>query len=106
MFFYQNTETLSNIVPGAGNYSPHSLSPIQRMDKSDYKFWVNKHKLENEKIMKRDSIKPAPGTHSPMPSSITTFDQLAVLFRQPTKKRYFGADAKFEYSREKKKVIV
>ena len=45
--------------------------------------------------MKRDLIKPAPGTHSPMNTTLTTFDQLSNEFAKPTKKHYLGTDAKF-----------
>ena len=43
-YFYENTENLSNIVPGAGNYNPHDEIPNLKLDKTNYKFWVNKHK--------------------------------------------------------------
>lgn len=76
------------------------------MNKTDYKFWVKKHKEEAESFLKRDSVKPAPGTHSPMNTTLTTFDQLATEYTKPTKKHYLGTDAKFEYTRENKKKIV
>jgi hypothetical protein len=41
-----------------------------------------------------------------MSSSFITFDQLAVLYSKPSKRNFFGKDAKFEYTRDKKKVIV
>lgn len=45
LFFYQNTHALSNIIPGAGNYSPHhSISSHSSIDNKDYKYWVKKHK--------------------------------------------------------------
>lgn len=53
IFFYQNTESLSNIVPGAGNYCPHPISPHVSPERKDYKYWVAKHKAENEKLLKR-----------------------------------------------------
>ena len=43
--FYQNTERLSEGVPGAGHYCPHLPSnKKERLDKTDVKFWKNKHK--------------------------------------------------------------
>jgi hypothetical protein len=76
------------------------------LNKTDYKFWVKKHKDEETSFLKRDEIKPAPGTHSPMNTTLTTFDQLATEFKKPTKVNYLGKDAKFEYTRENKKKIV
>lgn len=56
---------------------------------------MKKHRIETETATKRDSKIPGPATHSPMNISIVTFDQLAIRFEQPTKKRCFGTDAKF-----------
>ena len=57
-------------------------------------------------FLKRDEIKPAPGTHSPMNTTLSTFDQLATEFKRPTKVHLLGTDAKFEYTRENKKKII
>lgn len=54
-------------------------------------------------FLKRDEVKPAPGTHSPMNTTLSTFDQLATEFKKPTKVHFLGTDAKFEYNRESKK---
>jgi phosphopantetheine adenylyltransferase len=40
-----------------------------------------------------------------MNTTLTTFDQLAVELSKPTKKNYFGSDARFEYTRQVKKKI-
>lgn len=106
IYFYQNTEHLSNANPGPGNYCPHDVSPKERMNKTDYKFWIKKHKDEETSFLKRDEVKPAPGTHSPMNTTLVTFDQLATEFKKSTKVNYMGKDAKFEYTRESKKKIV
>jgi hypothetical protein len=42
---------------------------------------------------------PAPGTHSPMNMTISTFDRITIENSKPSKKQYFGSDAKFEYMR-------
>ena len=42
--FFQNTERLSEGVPGAGQYCPHLPAAKDRLDKTNYKFWVGKHK--------------------------------------------------------------
>jgi hypothetical protein len=105
-YFYQNTERLSEGVPGAGNYCPHPISPKVKENKTDYKFWVDKHKKEHDKFFQRDSVKPASGTYSPMNVTLTTFDRLANETAKPTKKQYFGSDARFEYTRQNKKKIV
>jgi hypothetical protein len=77
IFFYQNTHTLSSIVPGAGNYCPNPISPRISPDRKDYKFWVAKHKQENDRLLKRESARPAPGTHSPLNTTLRTFEQIA-----------------------------
>lgn len=97
---------MSNLIPGAGNYSPHDVSPKARIDKTDYKFWTDKHKKETETFLKRENVKPASGTYSPMNVTISTFDRLANEFQKPNKKHLFGNDARFEYTRENKKKIV
>ncbi len=56
-------------------------------------------------MKQRESIKPAPGTHSPMNTTFTTFDQLKTELSKPSKKHYLGTDARFEYTREQKKKI-
>jgi hypothetical protein len=67
---------------------------------------MKKHRLDGETLSKREAIKPAPGTHSPMNTTLFTFDQLALEYRKPSKKKGFGTDAKFEYTRENKKAII
>lgn len=41
-----------------------------------------------------------------MNTTLSTFDQLAVDNKKPSKKLYFGSDTRFEYTRPNKKKIV
>jgi hypothetical protein len=41
------------MVPGAGNYSPHDNVTKDRLNKTDYKFWVKKHKDETDSFLKK-----------------------------------------------------
>jgi len=75
-FFYMDTEKMSDSVPGPGNFCPNLPSPRIRPNKTTYKFWVDKHKKEGDATSKRDSLKPAPGTHSPMNMTLNTFERL------------------------------
>lgn len=43
--YYQNTEALSSEVPGVGSYILRHISPKQRVNKTDYKFWSKKHRI-------------------------------------------------------------
>lgn len=106
LFFYMNTEKLSDTTPGPGSDSPHQISPRLHLDKTDYKFWVDKHNKERSNISQRDAIKPAPGTHSPMNTTLNTFEQLSIEKEKPSKKNHFGLDSRFEYTREIKKKII
>lgn len=42
-YFYEDTEHVSNGVPGAGFYSPHDSVEKLKIDKTNYKFWITKH---------------------------------------------------------------
>jgi len=53
--------------------------------------------------LKRENIKPASGTYSPMNVTISTFDRLANEALKPNKKQLFGCDARFEYTRKIKR---
>ena len=52
-YFYENTELLSEEVPGPGFYCPHDDVEHLKKNNSDYDFWVKKHKKENDFIRKR-----------------------------------------------------
>lgn len=80
-----------------GNYSPHDEIIKVRKNKTVYKDWVSKHKAETSRDLKRDAIKPAPGTYSPMNCTFTTFDSIS---QSPNKEKHgFGSDARFTYTR-------
>ena len=57
-------------------------------------------------LKKRDSVKPAPGTHNPMNMTLNTFETIQKSQEKPSKVNHFGLDAKFEYTRPEKKKIV
>jgi hypothetical protein len=83
------------------------------MNKTTHKFWIDKHKKEEDKMKKRRSVEPAPGTHTPIPGDCTTFDRIRTTAEGRQKKKDskvvfngFGSDAKFEYTRPSKKKIV
>jgi hypothetical protein len=98
-----NTERLSDTAPGPGMHCPHLPSPRIRPDKTDYKFWVSKHKKEGETVSQRDAVKPAPGTHNPMNMTLNTFERLQKQAEKPSKTNNFGLDARFEYTRPSKR---
>jgi len=56
--------------------------------------------------LKRDSVKPAPGTHNPMNVTLDTFDKIEKNNKAESKVQHFGLDSKFEYTRAQKKKIV
>lgn len=83
------------------------------MNKTNHKFWIDKHKKEEQKFTKKKSVEPAPGTHTPIPADCTTFDRIRTADEARRKKKDkkivfhgFGSDAKFEYTRPSKKKIV
>ena len=41
-----------------------------------------------------------------MNTTLSTFDQIAEELKKPSKKKCFGSDARFEYTRAQKKKIV
>jgi hypothetical protein len=43
-YFYEDTEHLSDVVPGAGKYNPHDSVEKLKQTRNDYKYWVDKHK--------------------------------------------------------------
>lgn len=105
LFFYMNTQRLSDMVPGPGNHCPHPISPKVHLNKTDYKFWVEKHKKQAQTFSQRESSRPAPGTHSPLNTTLNTFDQLSIEKDKSSKKNHFGLDARFEYTRPIKKKV-
>lgn len=71
------------------------------MNKTTHKLWIDKHKKEDQKMSKRHSVEPAPGTHTPIPLGYNTFDRImtAELIKRKKKDKSpfhgFGSDAKF-----------
>lgn len=100
-FFYEDTEHLSNRTPGMGSYNPHEEVQHLKMNKTTHKFWIDKHKKEGEKITKRRSVEPAPGTHTPIPLGYSTFDRIMTSELTSRKRKEksqttgFGTDSKF-----------
>lgn len=95
-----------------GFYNPHDNIPHLKLNKTTHKFWIEKHKKEGENIQKRRSVEPAPGTHTPIPVEVNTFDRIMTTQTLKRKKKGkevfngFGSDAKFEYTRPAKKKII
>jgi hypothetical protein len=95
-----------------GSYNPHAAVEHVKVNKTTHKFWIDKHKKEGEKLRKRHSVEPAPGTHTPIPLGYTTFDRImtADLARKKRNDKSsvhgFGLDSKFEYTRPSKKKII
>jgi hypothetical protein len=101
-FFYEDTQYLShNLGPGAGNRNPHLEVPHLKVNKTTHKFWIEKHRKEQIKMQKRWSVQPAPGTHTPIPCNVATFDRIRTADELKRKKKDrsvssgFGLDARF-----------
>ena len=101
---------MSSSVPGMGSYNPHLEVEHVRPDKRDHKFWVDKHKKMSQSFHKKRLSEPDPGSYSPCPLDVTTFDRIktADLISKRKKDKTstgFGTDAKFPYQRVNKIVI-
>ena len=93
--------------PGAGNYNPHDEVRKMRLNKTDYKFWIGKHKTLDKTLNDRDSRKPSPASYSPKSMTMRTFDTMPVSPKKKKESQFgFGTDARFEYIRPNKKTIV
>ena len=46
------------------------------LNKTDHKFWIEKHKKESEKKKKKRLSEPDPGTYKPLPALFTTFTKI------------------------------
>lgn len=46
VYFYMNTERLSDVAPGPGMHNPHPVSPKLTLNQTDHKFWSSKHSKE------------------------------------------------------------
>lgn len=69
---------MANSIPGVGNYNPHDEVQKVKQNKSDYKFWIGKHKKMNETFTQRELKKPTAGTYSPKHQSFRTFEQISL----------------------------
>lgn len=78
-YFYENTENLSNGVPGMGNYSPHLSVDTFKLNKTNHTFWLAKHKKYDSVILSRDLKKPNPATYQPTNQSFNTFQKTFSL---------------------------
>lgn len=101
-FFYEDFEHLSQSVPGMGVYNPHLEVPHIRPDKRDHKFWIDKHKKMSQSFHKKRLSQPAPGSYTPCPLNVTTFDRIRTADETNKRKKNvkstgFGTDAKFPY---------
>jgi hypothetical protein len=93
-----------------GSYNPHLEVPHVRPDKRDHKFWIDKHKKINQSFHKKRLSEPDPGSYSPCPLDVTTFDRIKTADlinkrKKNVKTTGFGTDAKFAYYRPSKIVI-
>lgn len=114
-FFFQDTEFLAkDLGPGAGSCNPHLDVSHLKLNKTTHKFWIDKHKKESTKMLKRKSVEPAPGTHTPIPADCFTFDRIWTAEEAKRKKKSdkksvfngFGSDSRFPYTRANKKKII
>lgn len=93
-----------------GSYNPHLEVPHVRPDKKDHKFWIDKHKKMSQSYHKKRLSEPDPGSYTPCPLDITTFDRIKTADlinkrKKNVKTTGFGSDAKFPYDRPNKLVI-
>lgn len=85
-----------------GTYNPYLSVPHFRPDKRDHKYWIDKHKKINQSFRKKRLSEPAPGSYSPCPLDITTFDRIRTADligkrKKSAKATGFGTDAKYPY---------
>lgn len=93
-----------------GSYNPHLEVPHVRPDNRDHKFWIDKHKKMSRSFHKKRLSEPDPGSYSPCPLDVTTFDRIKTADlinkrKKNVKTTGFGTDAKFAYDRPRKIVI-
>lgn len=66
-YFYEDTQYLSNQHPGAGSENPHLSVDHLKMNKTTPKFWVDKHKKDDDYWTKKRRSIPGPFSYSPCP---------------------------------------
>lgn len=64
-YFYEDTEHVSNVLPGPGSNNPHLDVPNLHMNKTTHKFWIDKHKKEGEHFLKQRKSMPGPPSYNP-----------------------------------------
>jgi hypothetical protein len=63
------------------------------VDRTEPKFWITKHKKEQDVDRKRRASEPAAGTYKPLPVLYTTFTKISETPKAGlTKKTGFGTD--------------
>ena len=65
-------------MPGSGSYCPHDEVVHYKKERTDHKFWVEKHKKENERNRKRSLKETDPGTYRPVSASFNSFDRIKI----------------------------
>lgn len=90
-----------------GTYNPHLSVDKIKLNKTDHKFWIDKHGKNDKLNTTRELARPNPASYSPTNQSYDTFQR---TFSLPKKDRLvkngFGSDARFPYVRQNKKVII
>jgi hypothetical protein len=81
-----------------------------KKDRTNYTFWIDKHKKDNEKKRRRSLKETDPGTYRPVSASFSSFDKIKIdhekrekkLSKEKPKHGFGSSDAKFDYGRIKK----
>lgn len=108
-YFYEDTEFMSHLHPGAGSENPHLSVDHLKLNKTTHKFFIEKHKKDSEYWKKKRGSVPGPLTYSPCHVEYSTFLRTATTQKNRKKKQNktgFGSDAKFTYERVAKKKII
>lgn len=97
---------MSDAIPGMGIYNPHLSVDKLQLNKTNHKFWIDKHNQTNKFNTSRELIKPNPASYSPTNQSYNTFQRTFCLPKKNKQiKNGFGSDSRFPYTRANKKVI-
>lgn len=96
-------------MPGPGAHNPHLEVSHINTNKTNHKFWIGKHKKEDEYWIKKRRSVVGPPSYSPIPLEYNTFNRIATSEKKKKKtelRNGFGSDAKFPYDRVSKKKIL
>lgn len=92
-----------------GNYNPHLSVVHIRPQKTDPKYWIERHKKMSQSYKKKRLSETAPGCYTPCRLDVTTFDKIWAVEKMNKQKKNmrstFGTDAKFPYQRKCKTVV-